>query len=200
MRRTFWIVGLLFISICVVLAALYVAYRKYPEVTALEPYRKAIDDRLSQWWKTKQWQYKPINTYVFGNGKMYIFRPPRIMPNPNGKGGQDGYVLYGLFEQWDPQSKLLKVHAYTGESMWVKFDPETHGTIAVFPKLDKYGVAQGLNMRFVNSSNDTFWQTMFCQGDVLAIYTPSIPAYATSSQFPIVPTHIDLSFRLCSTN
>jgi hypothetical protein len=187
-------VGLIF-SLCV---GSYLVYRQYPELTVFEPYRVSVDRMLGEEFVKKSPLYKTITDSVLRNTDAYIFRPARIVPNPDRYGKLDAYLVYGVLQSWEPEDKLVTLTSYAGGLLWVRFDPEQYGTFAVYPALDNYGVIQDMNMRFVSSSADPLWDTQFCAGDVLAVYADSPSAFRASSAFsPMIPARIELSFRLC---
>lgn len=194
--------GIILLSVCGFLLFFcigsYLVYRQYPELTVFEPYRASVDRMLGEEFVKKSPLYKTITDSVLRNTDAYIFRPARILPNPDRYGQPDAYLVYGVFQSWVPEDKLLALTSYAGGRLWVRFDPEQYGTFAVYPALDNYGVIQDMNMRFVSSSADPLWETQFCLGDVLAVYADSPSAFRASSAFsPIIPARIELSFRLC---
>ncbi len=143
-----------------------------------------------------------LHTTVFGNADKYVWEPPRPVPVYSRSSGDfSGYDVFGMVTSWEPEAYTLRVRSYNRQNLVVRLNPELDRSIAVIAPMDQYGYISSVNvMRIVSSTMDTFWPTLFCPSDIVAVSVSSKFNLSTSSnESPIIPKHVRLVRRLCGT-
>lgn len=167
-----------------------------------ESLRVELDGYLLEKYNKRDIFTRFLHGTVFGNKDKYAWYPPRPVPvYARPIGDFVGYDVFGIVTSWKPDELTLRVRSYNKQNLVVRLNPDLDGSKAIISPLDQYGYISSINaIRIVSSITDTFWQSLFCPSDIVAIQVASKSSLSISSdRSPIIPKHVRLMRRLCKT-
>jgi hypothetical protein len=172
----------------------------FPTLTPIETWRISVDKQLEALYYKRTPLALFVDQTVFHTLDNNFWEPPRVMPVYDKQQKKTGYKVYGMVRFWDANAKLLGLNSYLGKPMFVRFDPDSQKTLAIFLKMDGYGELSEENSEFlfVDHTDIPQWSTLFCVGDVVSVEAKTANVFdrATRTQ-PLIPTLIVLARRLC---